>query len=170
MSGIEIKKISITELAVDAIVNAANDGLRAGGGVCGAIFAAAGRKELQEACDAIGGCDTGSAAITPGFQLKARFIIHAVGPVWHGGNQGEADYLRGAYRRSLELAADNGCKSIAFPLISSGIFGYPMEEAWQVALQTCREYLKEGHEMDIIFAVLSDGVQEVGQKTLDALG
>ena len=139
MSHIEIKKISITDLATDAIVNAANEGLWAGGGVCGVIFRAAGHHKLQESCDAIGHCDTGSAVITPGFNLKAKYIIHAVGPRWAGGSHGEPELLSGAYQRSLELAMENGCHSIGFPLISAGIFGYPLNGAWQQALQACAE-------------------------------
>lgn len=127
MSSIEIRKISITDLDADAIVNAANDGLWAGGGVCGAIFKAAGHEQLQTACNLIDHCDTGSAVITPGFKLKAKYIIHAVGPVWSGGKNNEPKLLYGAYRRSLELAVENGCKSIGFPLISAGIFGYPVD-------------------------------------------
>ena len=123
MSLIEIKKIGITDLSTDAIVNAANEGLWAGGGVCGAIFAAAGREELQAACDRIGKCDTGSAVITPGFALRSKYVIHAVGPRWSGGEHGEPRLLYGAYRRSLELACEHGCRSIGFPLSSAGIFG-----------------------------------------------
>ena len=123
MSDIRIQNISITDLATDAIVNAANEGLWAGGGVCGAIFRAAGHDRLQEACNKIGHCDTGSAVITPGFRLKAKYVIHAVGPVWRGGNDHEPKLLYGAYYRALELAMENSCASIGFPLISAGIFG-----------------------------------------------
>ena len=123
MSTIEIRKISITDLNTDAIVNAANEGLWAGGGVCGAIFKAAGYQQLQAACDKIGHCNTGSAVITPGYHLKAKYIIHAVGPRWKDGKHKEPEQLYGAYYRSLELAAENKCRSIGFPLISAGIFG-----------------------------------------------
>ena len=116
---ITIKQISITELSTDAIVNAANEHLQAGGGVCGAIFSAAGYDELQAACDVIKHCDTGSAVITSGFDLKAKYIIHAVGPIWRGGQNGEPQALYNAYKRSLELAIENGCRSIGFPLISA---------------------------------------------------
>jgi O-acetyl-ADP-ribose deacetylase (regulator of RNase III) len=166
MSSIEIKKISITELSSDAIVNAANEGLWAGGGVCGAIFRAAGHASLSEACRKIGHCATGSAVITPGFDLKAKYIIHAVGPVWRGGKNGESSALSGAYRRSLELALDNGCASIAFPLISSGIFGYPVEEAWKTAILTCRDFLAAGHKIDIVFAVIDDSFLAEGISAL----
>ena len=140
MSSIQIEKISITDLETDAIVNAANEGLWAGGGVCGAIFRAAGHQQLQDACDKIGHCDTGSAVITPGFRLKAKFIIHAVGPRYCDGQHDEPKQLYGAYRRSLELAVENDCESIGFPLISAGIFGYPAKQAWQVAIQACRDF------------------------------
>ncbi len=172
MNSISIQKISITDLATDAIVNAANSGLWAGGGVCGAIFRAAGYDKLQAACDAIGHCDTGSAVITPGFDLKAKYIIHAVGPVWNGGDQGEPQQLYGAYQRSLELAAENGCHSIGFPLISAGIFGYPADKAWRKAVLACLDFFEKEPEADleVIFAVLDDRILAQGKKTLDELG
>src|SRR4051812_44050492 len=111
----------ITTLSVDAVVNAANRQLLRGGGVCGAIFAAAG-PELDVACAAIGGCDTGDAVITPGFRLPAMYVVHTVGPVWHGGDQHEPELLASCYRRSIEVARDSGATSIAFPAISTGIF------------------------------------------------
>lgn len=168
MSTIEIRKIGITELETDAIVNAANNGLRAGGGVCGAIFRAAGHAELQKACDAIGHCDTGSAVITPGFRLKARYVIHAVGPVWMGGKYNEGKYLYDAYYSSLKLAMENNCHSIGFPLISSGIFGYPIPQAWEQALSACDDFLKEhdAYQLDIVFAVLDDGIKKIGDEIL----
>lgn len=168
MSSIEIRKISITELDTDAIVNAANEGLWAGGGVCGAIFRAAGYEQLQDACDAIGHCDTGSAVITPGFDLKARYIIHAVGPRWSGGKHREPELLYSAYYRSLELALENGCRSIGFPLISAGIFGYPLQGAWQTAVRACGDFLDHltDQSLDIIFAVLSDEIIEAGRAAL----
>ena len=163
---IEIRKASIINLETDAIVNAANDGLWAGSGVCGAVFKAAGYEQLQAACNEIGHCDTGYAVITPGFHLKAKYIIHAVGPVWSGGKRNEPQLLYGAYRRSLELAVENGCKSIGFPLISSGVFGYPVAQAWQKALQACSDFLDQGNQIEIVFAVLGDSVFEVGKKAL----
>ena len=168
MRTISIRRISITNLSTDSIVNAANDGLLAGGGVCGAIFRAVGYDELQEACNKIGHCDTGSAVITPGFNLKAKYIIHAVGPIWRGGKHKEAELLRGAYRRSLELAVENGCRSIGFPLISAGIYGYPLEAAWYEALSACREFLDAHTDvtLDIVFAVLDDGILAAGNKAL----
>ena len=171
MKTIQIQKIGITDLETDAIVNAANEGLWAGSGVCGAIFRAAGHQQLQEACDKIGHCDTGSAVITPGFALKAKYVIHAVGPRWHGGQQGEPAQLFGAYYRSLELAAENGCTSIGFPLISSGIFGYPKDQAWNVALRACKRFLEDhpGQPIQIVFAVLDDGILQMGEQELAKL-
>ena len=166
MSSIQIEKISITDLETDAIVNAANEGLWAGGGVCGAIFRAAGHQQLQDACDKIGHCDTGSAVITPGFRLKAKFIIHAVGPRYCDGQHDEPKQLYGAYRRSLELAVENDCESIGFPLISAGIFGYPAKQAWQVAIQACRDFTEEGNTINIVFAVLDDAMVRQGQEIL----
>ena len=168
MSQIVIQKISITDLATDAIVNAANSGLLAGSGVCGAIFKAAGRRQLQDACDRYGHCPTGSAVITPGFDLKAKYVIHAVGPIWQGGGNGEAELLRSAYMKSLELAVENGCRSIGFPLISAGIYGYPLREAWSVAVSACRDFIERNPEssIDVTFAVLSDSIMAAGLECL----
>ena len=171
MSKIEIVKNGITNLDVDAIVNAANSGLAAGSGVCGAIFAEAGYRELATACGKIGHCDTGKAVITPGFNLKAKHIIHAVGPIWQGGNKNEPELLYGAYYNSLELAKQNGLRSIAFPLISSGIFGYPKDKAWEVAITACKDFIDKNKDFDIeiTFAVLKDSIKELGEKTLKDL-
>ena len=171
MNSIKIQKIGITDLDTDTIVNAANDGLWAGGGVCGAIFRAAGHDKLQAACDAIGHCDTGSAVITPGFDLKAKYIIHAVGPVWNGGNSKEPQMLYGAYRRSLELAMENGCHSIGFPLISAGIFGYPKDKAWRKAIQACSDFFQKNPvaNLQVVFAVLDDSILALGQQTLEEI-
>jgi O-acetyl-ADP-ribose deacetylase (regulator of RNase III) len=127
----------ITEQPTDAVVNAANEGLVRGSGVCGAIFAAAG-PGLADACAAVAPCPTGSAVVTPGFGLPARWIVHAVGPVWGGGAQGEPELLASAYRRALEVAAEVGAASISFPALSTGVFGYPLEAATAVAVATCR--------------------------------
>ena len=169
MYKIEIKKENIINLETDAIVNAANSGLQAGGGVCGAIFYAAGYDKLQEACDAIGNCDTSSAVITPGFDLKAKYIIHAVGPIYMDGQHDEWENLYHAYRSSLELAVRNGCRSIGFPLISAGIYGYPVEEAWGVAMEACIDYamMNGNRSPEILFAVLDDRILKIGEKVLD---
>lgn len=142
----------ITKLEVDAIVNAANTELQMGGGVCGAIFKAAGTAALQAACDALAPIQTGTAVITPGFNLPVKHIIHTAGPVYRDGRQGEADLLHACYINSLELAVAHACHSIAFPLISSGIFGYPKEEALQIATTAIRDFLAD-HDMDICLVV-----------------
>jgi len=136
---IKVLRADITALAVDAIVNAANESLSGGGGVDGAIHRAAG-PELLEACRALGGCPTGEARITPGFLLPAKWIVHAVGPVWRGGGHGEAGLLAGCYRHSLELARDRGIRTIAFPSISTGVYGYPKDQAARIALTVMREF------------------------------
>ena len=136
---IEILKTDITSLQVDAIVNAANSGLLGGGGVDGAIHRAAG-PELLEACRPLGGCPTGEARITPGFHLPARFVIHTVGPVWKGGADGEQGLLENAYRNSFELALANGVRSIAFPAISTGVYGYPKRQAADIAISQMLAY------------------------------
>jgi O-acetyl-ADP-ribose deacetylase (regulator of RNase III) len=150
--------VDITTLAVDAIVNAANEQLAPGGGVCGAIHRAAG-PELARACAKLGPCPTGDARITPGFRLPARFVIHAVGPVWHGGSAGEAERLAGAYRASLTLARDHSLRSIAFPAISTGIFGYPLERATDVAVGTVESEIRAGMAIEeVVFACFSPEV------------
>ena len=166
---IEISVSDITVLDRDCIVNAANSGLQMGGGVCGAIFRAAGADKLQQACNAIGGCPTGSAVLTPGFRLKARYIAHAVGPIWWGGTQGEPQQLYSCYQSALTAAWDAGCRSIAFPLISSGIYGYPADQAWQVALKAVSDFLKAGNPMLVTFAVLNESARQKGALYLSKL-
>ncbi|HJQ99030.1 MAG TPA: O-acetyl-ADP-ribose deacetylase [Candidatus Polarisedimenticolaceae bacterium] len=146
----------ITTLAVDAIVNAANSELAAGGGVCGAIHRAAG-PELAQACAALAPCPAGSARMTPGFRLPARFVIHAVGPIWRGGTFGEPALLASAYRTSIHLARDAGLRSVAFPAISTGIFGYPLDAATKIAIASVRESLATPGSLDeVIFACFSE--------------
>ena len=136
---IEVEQCDITELELDAIVNAANSGLLGGGGVDGAIHRAAG-PELLAACRPLGGCPAGEARITPGFRLPARWVIHTVGPVWRGGGHGEPGLLRACYRNSLELALAHGVRTIAFPAVSTGVYGYPKQDAGNIALQSMGEY------------------------------
>jgi O-acetyl-ADP-ribose deacetylase (regulator of RNase III) len=137
-----LSREDITQMQVDAIVNAANSRLAGGGGVDGAIHRAAG-PELLAACRLLNGCPTGSAKITAGFKLPAKFVIHAVGPVWRGGYNNEAELLAGCYRTSLELAKENECKTIAFSNISTGVYGFPKREAAEIAIGTVREFLNE---------------------------
>lgn len=142
MAKIELVQGDIAEQSVDAIVNAANTTLLGGGGVDEAIHRAAGR-ELLEECRKLGGCPTGEAKITRGYQLPASHVIHTAGPVWRGGRQGEDELLRSCYQDSLRLAEENGVKSIAFPSISTGAYRFPMERASRIAVETVREYLKK---------------------------
>lgn len=147
-----ILRNDITTMNVDAIVNAANTQLKSGGGVCGAIYKAAGASELTKACQALSPIDIGQAVITPGFKLKAKHIIHAAGPIYQDGLHHEKDLLIATYQNSLTLAFEKGCQSIAFPLISSGIYGYPKEEALSVAIDTIKDFL-ETHELDVSLVV-----------------
>jgi len=145
----------ITKQQVGAIVNAANTGLKMGGGVCGAIFRAAGTQELLDECEEIGGVDTGSAVITKGYALPADFIIHTAGPIWLGGGHGEEALLKSCYTESLKLAEENGIRSIAFPLISSGIYGYPKDEALRVATEVIEEFI-EGRDMEVYLVLFGE--------------
>ncbi|MEX2626042.1 MAG: O-acetyl-ADP-ribose deacetylase [Ilumatobacteraceae bacterium] len=154
MTRIETVIGDITHETTDAIVNAANEQLTPGGGVCGAIHRAAG-PQLAEACAAIGGCATGDAVITPGFELPARWVVHTVGPVWYGGDGDEDELLASCYRRSLEVAAEAGARSIAFPAISTGVFGYPLREATKVAISTLRTEA-DAHPIDLVRLVAFD--------------
>ncbi|MCI4663920.1 MAG: O-acetyl-ADP-ribose deacetylase [Neomegalonema sp.] len=156
----------ITTLDVDAIVNAANSDLRRGGGVCGAIFRAAG-PGLEEACRALAPCPTGEARLTPGFGLTARWIIHAVGPVWKGGDRGEAAALADCYRTSLALAAEQGCASIAFPAISTGIYGFPPERAAPIAVRAAQAAAAPLHQ--IIFCCFGADSARLHRQALEAL-
>ncbi|MEZ5613827.1 MAG: O-acetyl-ADP-ribose deacetylase [Rhodocyclaceae bacterium] len=145
----------ITRLAVDAIVNAANESLLGGGGVDGAIHRAAG-PELLAHCRTLGGCPTGEAKLTPGFRLPARHVIHTVGPVWHGGGRGEPRQLASCYRNCFRLAKEHGIKSLAFPAISCGIYGYPPEAAARIAVTECRQALAENPGLEQVLLVAFD--------------
>lgn len=156
----QIEKKNILDYDVDAIVNAANKELRPGGGVCGQIFAGADDKELEEECKKLAPIEPGQAVVTKGYKLKAKNIIHAVGPIYFDGKQGEREILRDAYKSALDLAVKNNFKTLVFPLLSSGIYGYPLEEAAEVAVDTIRDYLEE-HDLDVTISVLNDRVLKV---------
>jgi O-acetyl-ADP-ribose deacetylase (regulator of RNase III) len=156
MNRIELIKGNITTLQVDAIVNAANTTLLGGGGVDGAIHRAAGAELLAE-CRTLNGCATGDAKITKGYNLPAKYVIHTVGPVWHGGKSGEAEKLASCYRRSLEIAVANNLKTIAFPNISTGVYGYPKPEAAVIAIEEVTRFLFNHSEIDkVIFCVFDE--------------
>jgi O-acetyl-ADP-ribose deacetylase (regulator of RNase III) len=158
LNKIEIAKANITKIEVDAIVNAANNSLLGGGGVDGAIHRAAGA-ELVDECRRLGGCKTGQAKITYGYKLAAKYIIHTVGPVWNGGTKGEADLLASCYLTSLKLAVDHNIKTIAFPAISCGIYGYPIEQAAKIAIQQTVNFLDDYNSITkVIFACFSEEV------------
>lgn len=165
-----IVRQDITKMNVDVIVNAANTDLRMGGGVCGAIFRAAGTEKLQTACDKLAPIKTGEAAITPGFALPAKYVIHAAGPVysvWH--KRRCREQLRSAYINSLELALKNGCESIAFPLISSGVYGYPKDEALEVARAAIEEFLRD-HDIEVYLAVFDQSSFRISEALLGDVG
>ncbi len=166
MARIEVVHADITTLDVDAIVNAANSSLLGGGGVDGAIHRAAGPELLAE-CRSLGGCETGSAKITRGYRLKARHVIHAVGPIWHGGERREAELLASCHRVALELAAAAGCRSVAFAAISCGIYGYPHDEAARIAIDTVRAELPRHPGLELVrFAVFDPSVERAFRAAL----
>lgn len=160
-----IVRQDITKIKVDAIINAANTALQMGGGVCGAIFKAAGASELQAACDKLAPIQTGEAFITPGFRLPAKYVIHTAGPVYSDGKHSEEGLLRSCYTNSLKCAMENGCKSVAFPLISSGIYGYPKVEALRVATLAIKDFL-DGHDIDVSLVVYDKTSLEVSEKLI----
>ena len=166
MAELQIHRGDITRLEVDAIVNAANKSLLGGGGVDGAIHRAAG-KDLLAACEALGGCETGDAKATPGFRLPAKWIFHAVGPRWKGGTKGENGLLAGCYRRSMQLAQEHGCRSIAFPAIATGIYHFPPERAAEIAVATVREALPASGVEQVIFCCWNEETEQIYRTLLD---
>jgi O-acetyl-ADP-ribose deacetylase (regulator of RNase III) len=165
-SKIDIVRGDITKLEVDAVVNAANTTLLGGGGVDAAIHRAAGSELLAE-CRTLGGCEAGEAKITRGYHLPARFVIHTVGPIWRGGTYGEPETLANCYRNSFQIAVENGIKTIAFPAISCGAYGYPIPEAAEIAVKTTREFLTAEEKIDkVIFVLWSNDIYDAYRKLL----
>ncbi|WML39748.1 macro domain-containing protein [Neobacillus sp. OS1-2] len=165
---LEIVRHDITKMTVDAIVNAANTSLKMGGGVCGAIFQAAGIQELQRACDQLGGCRAGEAVITNGFQLDAKFIIHTPGPIWNGEGNKEAALLKSSYINAMDLAYKHQCESIAFPLLSTGIYGFPKEEALQIAVSAISSFILQ-HDMLVYLVVFDKNSFSIGKKLFSSI-
>jgi len=163
-----IVRQDITKMDVDAIVNASNTALARGGGVCGAVFQAAGSVELETACQELAPIEVGEAVITPGFALPARYVIHTAGPIYRDGTKGEAEKLRSCYLNCLKLAAEKECDSIAFPLISSGIYGYPKKEALQVAMASIQSFLAE-HDLQVYLAVFDREAYSVSEELLGSV-
>lgn len=166
MNNIKIIIGDITQIGCDAIVNAANNSLLGGGGVDGAIHRVAG-PELLEECRSLNGCKTGDAKITNGYNLPAKYVIQTVGPVWHGGNKDEAELLSSCYTRSLELAMENKCSCIAFPGISTGVYGYPIQEATEIALSAVQDFLKKSEfKIEVIFVSFNERNHEVFEQLM----
>ena len=170
---LKVIQADITTLPLKAIVNAANSSLLGGGGVDGAIHRAAG-PELLAYCRTLNGCPTGDAKISPGFKLPAQYVIHTVGPVWHGGNQGEPELLASCYRNSIQLAVDNDINSIAFPAISTGVYGYPIEQATEIAISSVIDSVKQAAQSgsvikEVVFCCFSEGDTAIYPQKLEAV-